>query len=179
MSSAYDSEEAFDAIMDDMQVLYRMRAGDVVSQADIDALNRLDTHWREDGERIVDAYSRGWGDGITHAAGADRLEIQNKLDAKTSELSVAKALSKFDVDRAFRRGAQQCREMMACFVEQGGGPTRGVHSMIAGSIRANWNPDWGEDPGRPNPCSPENGGWMGPALSAKAQAIIAETKGSK
>lgn len=41
----------------------------------------------------------------------------------------------------FRKGAQVCREMMARFVEQGGDTT------TAGSIRANWNPEWGADPG--------------------------------
>ena len=42
----------------------------------------------------------------------------------------------------FRKGAQVCREMMARFIEQGGDTT------TAGSIRANWNPEWGEDPGK-------------------------------
>jgi len=42
----------------------------------------------------------------------------------------------------FVRGAQACREMMARFVEQGG------HPEIAVSIRANWHPDWGKDPGK-------------------------------
>jgi hypothetical protein len=44
----------------------------------------------------------------------------------------------------FRRGVQMCREMMARFVEQGG------DLATAGSIRANWNPLWGADPGRPS-----------------------------
>jgi hypothetical protein len=44
----------------------------------------------------------------------------------------------------FRRGAQITREMLARFVEQGGDTT------TACSIRANWNPEWGADPGRPN-----------------------------
>ena len=51
----------------------------------------------------------------------------------------------FHVDRAmdfFRAGAQAAREMMARFVEQGGDAT------TAGSIRANWNPSWGDDPGK-------------------------------
>lgn len=42
----------------------------------------------------------------------------------------------------FRNGAQACREMMARFVEQGG------DSVTANSIRLNWNPAWGTDPGR-------------------------------
>lgn len=43
----------------------------------------------------------------------------------------------------FRAGAQVCRETMASFVEQGGDP------LTAASIRANWKPSWGVDPGRP------------------------------
>ena len=41
-----------------------------------------------------------------------------------------------------RRGAVECREMMARFVEGSG------HPEIAASIRANWNPKWGEDPSK-------------------------------
>ncbi len=47
-------------------------------------------------------------------------------------------------DRAeemFALGAQAFREMIARFVEQGGDAT------TAASIRANWHPGWGKDPG--------------------------------
>ena len=47
------------------------------------------------------------------------------------------------VDESFVRGAQSCREMMARFVEQAGDPTTAM------SIRANWHPGWGPDPGLP------------------------------
>ena len=50
-------------------------------------------------------------------------------------------------DRAqemFVLGAQQMREMLARFVEQGG------DQQTAASIRANWHPGWGIDPGRPH-----------------------------
>ncbi len=47
---------------------------------------------------------------------------------------------------SFVRGAQICREMMARFVEQGG------DTKTAGSMRANWNPAWGVDPGAPSPA---------------------------
>jgi hypothetical protein len=47
-------------------------------------------------------------------------------------------------DDAFVEGAQTCREMMARFVEQGG------DAITAASIRANWYPAWGPDPGPPN-----------------------------
>lgn len=43
----------------------------------------------------------------------------------------------------FCRGAQACREMLARFAEQGGDET------AATSIRANWHPGWGGDPGAP------------------------------
>lgn len=47
-------------------------------------------------------------------------------------------------EEMFREGLQAMREMLARFVEHGGNPE------IAISIRANWNPSWGKDPGRPN-----------------------------
>lgn len=43
----------------------------------------------------------------------------------------------------FRAGLLACREYMARFVEQGG------NAVIAQSIRANWWPQLGEDPGAP------------------------------
>lgn len=48
---------------------------------------------------------------------------------------------------AFRAGAQQMREMLARFVEQGGSE---AEKSIAISIRANWVPGWGKDPGKPD-----------------------------
>ncbi len=47
-------------------------------------------------------------------------------------------------EEAFTAGLQAMREMLARFVEQGG------DSTTAASIRANWNPSWGKDPGRPD-----------------------------
>ena len=43
----------------------------------------------------------------------------------------------------FTAGLQAMREMLARFVEQGGDHT------TAASLRANWNPSWGKDPGKP------------------------------
>lgn len=51
----------------------------------------------------------------------------------------------------FISGAQIMREMLARFVEWGGDTT------TANSIRANWVPDWGKDPGKwdePIPSDP-------------------------
>ena len=46
-------------------------------------------------------------------------------------------------EELFTAGLQAMREMLARFVEQGGNPE------IAQSIRLNWNPSWGADPGQP------------------------------
>jgi hypothetical protein len=48
---------------------------------------------------------------------------------------------------AFVAGAQQMREMLARFVEQGGDSPA---TVIAQSMRANWVPGWGKDPGKPD-----------------------------
>lgn len=42
---------------------------------------------------------------------------------------------------AFLAGLVVMREMLARFVEQGG------NQVIAQSMRLNWNPNWGKDPG--------------------------------
>ena len=47
------------------------------------------------------------------------------------------------MEEFFALGAAQMREMLARFVEQGG------DTRTANSIRLNWNPSWGKDPGRP------------------------------
>lgn len=45
-------------------------------------------------------------------------------------------------EELFTAGLQAMREMLARFVEQGGDATTAM------SIRANWNPAWGKDPGK-------------------------------
>jgi len=62
------------------------------------------------------------------------------LDSAEDALEVALKLS----SGGFVRGAQEAREMLARFVEQGG------DAVIANSIRLNWNPSWGDDPGPPD-----------------------------
>jgi hypothetical protein len=49
-----------------------------------------------------------------------------------------------DAAKCFTGGLQAMREMLARFVEQGG------DTNTAASIRANWNPSWGADPGKPD-----------------------------
>jgi hypothetical protein len=49
-------------------------------------------------------------------------------------------------EELFTAGLQAMREMLARFVEHGG---TDAERTIAQSMRANWNPSWGKDPGRP------------------------------
>jgi hypothetical protein len=48
---------------------------------------------------------------------------------------------------AFRMGARACREMLARFVESS--PPTDL-KVMAGSMRANWCPHWGDDLGPPD-----------------------------
>lgn len=50
-------------------------------------------------------------------------------------------------EECFTAGLQAMREMIARFIEAGGHPDGKV---LAESIRANWWPCWGSDPGRPD-----------------------------
>ena len=52
-----------------------------------------------------------------------------------------------DAAKCFEGGLQAMREMLARFVENGGDtPCK----TLAESMRANWDPSWGKDPGRPD-----------------------------
>lgn len=52
-----------------------------------------------------------------------------------------------DAAKCFASGLQSMREMLARFVENGGDtPCK----ALAESMRANWNPSWGIDPGKPD-----------------------------
>lgn len=93
------------------------------------------------------------------------------LDSAEGALRVALNIARTEYlsgKTAHLRGLQDMREMLARFVEQGGDAT------TAASLRANWNPEWGEDPGQPNPCGILQGGYLGPALAAKVAALKAE-----
>jgi hypothetical protein len=90
------------------------------------------------------------------------------LDSATDGLRAALEIARTEYlngKTAHLRGLQDMREMLARFVEQAGDAT------TAASLRANWNPEWGDDPGQPNPCGVLQGGYAGPALSAKIEAL--------
>lgn len=166
-----NSDEEFERVMDATQTLILLRAGEPLTQEQVDDLHLLDEFNRRDEERSVDAFHRGYQAGLERGGGADVAKLIEERDSARNWRSVANAMSSAAEYRAFREGAQTCREMMARFVEQGG------DTVTAGSIRANWNPTWGDDPGAPNdehyqnakPCeiSARDG-----ATAARAVAVV-------
>jgi hypothetical protein len=63
---------------------------------------------------------------------------------------------------AYLLGLLRMREMLARFVEQGG------DSITAASLRANWNPEWGEDP-KAVPDDWQISGWLKDALQFRPE----------
>jgi len=98
-----------------------------------------------------------------------RALLDSAHDALTLALKMARSEHIARKDE-FRRGAQEARHMLANFVEQGGDP------VTANSLRLNWSPAWGHDPGQPNPCGELQGGYLGPLLSRKVVAAITRTE---
>jgi len=142
-TSVFDSEDNFDRVMDAMQTLMRLEPGHVLTAEEIEGLRLLDKSNREDAERAQDAFNNGYECGLARGAGADTAKLIEERDAARTRVSVMAACSAFTERNAFINGAQVCREMVARFVEQGG------DSATAESIRANWRPSWGNDPGTP------------------------------
>lgn len=70
-------------------------------------------------------------------------EAWNEDESHAPDGYVPQDESDEQVREAFVRGAQACREMMARFIEQSGDATTAM------SVRANWHPAWGKDPGKP------------------------------
>lgn len=68
----------------------------------------------------------------------ERQEANNKINASVQDGLYNPAITVY-----FRAGLLACREIMARFVEQGG------DSATAQSIRLNWFPQLGPDPGSP------------------------------
>lgn len=143
-TSAINSEDDFERVMDAMQTLMHLEPGHVLTAEEIEGLRLLDAHNREDAERAQDAFSKGYDCGLARGAGADTAKLIEERDDARTRVSVMAALAAYYEHGAFTYGARVCREMMARFVEQGG------DAATAESIRANWRPSWGNDPGAIN-----------------------------
>jgi hypothetical protein len=144
MTEADAWDDDFNRLMDATQTLIQLQPGVVLTQEMIDDLHLVDKDHRESFERATDAFHNGYEAGIARVAGADTAKLIEERDDARMRVQIANAVSTAGKQFAFIRGAQVCREMMARFVEQGGEP------LIAQSIRLNWRPSWGDDPGAPD-----------------------------
>lgn len=88
---------------------------------------------------LLDA-ARNAGDRRTARACYAMIAVSGGVSEWTKETASAHCSAVF---AGIVQGAQLCREMMASFVGHQG------LTDIAASIRANWNPAWGADPGAP------------------------------
>lgn len=142
--SALDQTDAdFDKLMDAHQTLICLKVGDAVTQEMLDDLLLIESDYRENDERNTDAFHKGYECGLERGSNADTAKLIEERDSARGSASVANALSSARARSAFIYGAQVCREMMARFVES-------VDPVTAQSIRLNWRPSWGDDPGTPN-----------------------------
>lgn len=137
----------FDRLMDAHQTLIRLKVGDVVTQEMIDDLLLIDSDYRENDERCTGAFHKGYENGLKRGSNAETAKLIEERDSARCRASISNALRTAAEHWAFVKGAQICREMMARFVEQGGTETE---RNIGTSIRANWRPSWGDDPGLPD-----------------------------
>lgn len=138
------SPEYFDRVMDAVATVYGFKAGRVLTEDDVEAVQLFDTQAREDGETALDAFSKGYRAGQISAGGKDVAAVLDQMADQSVKHAADRAILMLGKQRAFWQGAQACREMMARFVEQGG------DLVTAQSIRLNWNPEWGKDPGPPD-----------------------------
>lgn len=152
------TEAEWDALFDAIATVYGLRAGHALTQDDVDAISLYDANARANEEGLTDVYHRGYQDGLHTAGGTDVQALNNKLDEKNNELAVERAMRTQERQWGFREGAQHMREMLARFVAQGG------DAVTANSLRLNWNPTWGPDPGAPQDHDDS------PAFAAKATA---------
>jgi hypothetical protein len=142
MSETIDTE--FERLMNAEQTLIQLEAGQVLTQQMVDDLRLLDKNHRDDFDRSIDAFDKGYQVGLERGSGADTAKLIQDRDKARNRAAIANAMRSAGERHAFIIGAQVCREMIARFVEQAG------DKATAGSIRANWRPTWGVDPGAPD-----------------------------
>lgn len=139
-----DELEALDRVEEAIVTLLNLKPGDQLTAESLADLLFLEEYYRKDQETQIDVFHRGYQYGLSRGAGADTAKLVKERDEARTRAMVANVVATSNAHHAFIVGAQVCREMMARFIEQGGNAT------IANSVRQNWRPSWGDDPGRPS-----------------------------
>lgn len=89
------SEADWDAIQDAIVTVIGLRAGHTLTEADVDALTRVDAYHREDEESSTDAYIRGLDDGRAEAGGKEVADLLKRIDVLTGRLAAERGLRRF------------------------------------------------------------------------------------
>jgi hypothetical protein len=116
------SDEQFDAhwdkIMDATSTVYSLRPGHVLTQADFDAIQTHDQHYRDGEETATAAFHRGYKQGLREGGSADIEQMREKLDAQFVQHSVDKAMRRFAEKRG-DKWKELCEALVGQFDHQG------------------------------------------------------------
>lgn len=88
----YASDEAFEKLMGSISRVYGLRPGHVLTQEDYDAIQHYDKHNRDDEENAIDAFNRGYQQGLLQGGSADIVKMQARLDENFTKHGVEKAM---------------------------------------------------------------------------------------
>lgn len=86
-----DADAAFEATME----LTQLKAGDVVTDADADAIQRLFADYSEEVERGASAYAEGEKAGREQAGGAEVAKLLETIDTLKLQLVVERSLKDY------------------------------------------------------------------------------------
>lgn len=90
------SDEDFDAHWDDkfatISAVYSLRPGHVLTQDDFDAIQKFDADYRENEQSVLAAFHCGYTQGLREGGSADIEKMQARLDRRSIELGVEKAM---------------------------------------------------------------------------------------
>lgn len=84
--------DSFEKEMDAVSTVYSLRPGHVLTQADFDAIQLFDAVSRRDQDRSIDAFSRGYEQGLREGGSADIAAMSKRLDSVRADATVERCL---------------------------------------------------------------------------------------
>lgn len=96
---SYASDATFEALMGSISTVYGLRPGHVLTQEDFDAIQHFDRHFRDEDNNAVEAFHRGYTQGLREGGSADIEAMSEKLSEETTLLAVQKGMRTVAEDR--------------------------------------------------------------------------------
>lgn len=144
-AAALQTDAEFEAEMDAVSTVYSLRPGAVLTERQYEAIQAFDAAMRRDQERAVDAYHRGYQDGLMHGGGTDVASLSNKVSELRLSLTTERALKKMDqhwIDRLAKlvvRLSDSLTDEGAAWSDDG---LRALRADVATSLPRDDLPDW-------------------------------------